>query len=273
MFFTAYIDDSGTAPDQKVANATAFLIPASRICRLEAEWELLKKKEGFTFFHTSEFVSKNPKWEFAKWDDKKRERVFRKILRICKSYGKNAISFTVNKEDFLDVVPEQLLKHMGKYPFTWAMRFVVSHLDEWRIWQRLNPRPEFRYVFARMGPPREARLEVVEVMEQAEYNAELNGNPGGYLRHGFEDPREIYGLQCMDVIAWTCYQTALEYFIDTPPHPFAKMAWKYFGGFNHPRDRWLHAVTVTRPKLKEFIARIEKDGTAIRMFEEWSKRK
>jgi hypothetical protein len=91
--FTAYIDDSGTDPQQQVANATVLIIPAARIVTLESEWNQLRKREGFSHWHTSEFVARNPKSEFANWDDPKHERVFRRVRELCKKYAAVATGF------------------------------------------------------------------------------------------------------------------------------------------------------------------------------------
>ncbi len=48
-FFSMYLDDSGTTPDQKVAVASALIVPAAQIRRLENEWNNLKKKEEFSY--------------------------------------------------------------------------------------------------------------------------------------------------------------------------------------------------------------------------------
>ncbi|MGA8503197.1 MAG: hypothetical protein WB683_16705, partial [Candidatus Sulfotelmatobacter sp.] len=53
--FTNYVDDSGTDPNQRVAIASGWIVPAARIVALEREWDRLKEKEGFTDFHTSVF--------------------------------------------------------------------------------------------------------------------------------------------------------------------------------------------------------------------------
>src|ERR1700756_2280593 len=84
VMFILYIDDSGTAPDQHVAIATALIIPAVQIIRLEKEWESFRVNEGFKCFHTSPFAARNPKTEFANWDDVKQERVLRRVRQISR---------------------------------------------------------------------------------------------------------------------------------------------------------------------------------------------
>src|SRR5271163_1372267 len=61
IMFALFVDDSGTDPSQHVAIATALVIPAIQIVRLEDEWEKFRKKESFKCFHTSELVTRNPK--------------------------------------------------------------------------------------------------------------------------------------------------------------------------------------------------------------------
>jgi hypothetical protein len=96
---TVFVDDSGTSPSQHVAIATGLLIPALDILRLEREWDTFKRKEEFSDFHTSEFVARNHKSEFAGWDDDKQKRVFARVRQIAKKYGVAAGSIAVNKQD------------------------------------------------------------------------------------------------------------------------------------------------------------------------------
>lgn len=99
-FFTAYIDDSGTAPDQKIASCTALIVPAKRLSSLEEEWKDFKIKEQFCDFHSSEFVARNHKSFFANWDDAKHMRVFDRAREITKKYGVKVWSFSVRKAEY-----------------------------------------------------------------------------------------------------------------------------------------------------------------------------
>jgi hypothetical protein len=48
--FTAYIDDSGTAPEQKVAIATALVMPAHRIIAFQSEWNTFIESGAYQIF-------------------------------------------------------------------------------------------------------------------------------------------------------------------------------------------------------------------------------
>jgi hypothetical protein len=85
--FSLYIDDSGTDPNQSIAIATALVIPAAQIIRLEREWDTLKQKHGFTEFHTSIFVARNHKSEFANWSEDQQKRLLSRVRQVSKKYG------------------------------------------------------------------------------------------------------------------------------------------------------------------------------------------
>src|ERR1700730_2017872 len=127
--FSLYIDDSGTSPSKPIAIATALIIPAQQIIRLENEWNALRKKYGFTEFHTSEFVARNSKSEFANWDEQKQERLFSRVRQISKKYGVRAVSIAVNKKDYDEVVPQSYRSYIGKEHYTWAIRQLIANLD------------------------------------------------------------------------------------------------------------------------------------------------
>jgi len=147
--FTVYIDDSGTSPSQHIAIATALIIPAAQIIRLEKEWATLAGREGFTDFSMAEFVAANPKSEFANWNGDKQERVFRRIRQISKKYGLRAFSVAVNKKDYDSIVPDALRSWIGQYHYTWAVHHLLSFLNLWR--SESIGRPPFEYVFHWMG--------------------------------------------------------------------------------------------------------------------------
>jgi len=126
--FTLYIDDSGTDPNQHVAIATALIIPAAQIIRLEREWDTLKQKHGFTEFHTSVFVARNYKSEFANWTEDQQERLFSRVRQISKKYGVRAVSIAVNKKDYDEVVPAELRSYFGKHHYSWAVRQLLANL-------------------------------------------------------------------------------------------------------------------------------------------------
>jgi hypothetical protein len=98
--FTAYIDDSGTAPEQKVAIATALVMPAHRIIAFQSEWNTFIEKWGISDFHASQCAVANSKSDFAGWDEAKVKTVFKRIRQIIKKYGLRSISLAVHKSDY-----------------------------------------------------------------------------------------------------------------------------------------------------------------------------
>ena len=262
VMFTVFIDDSGTSPSQSVAIATALIIPAKKLLQLESEWGNLKDKFGFTEFRTSEFAARNAKREYGSWDDEKRKKLFQRVVQITKKYGVKAFTHAVNKRDFDEVAPEKIKFYLGRHHYTWAVRHIVAHVDDWL---RRHRHPPCEWVFQWMGSPREERrVEVESVMDQAQYVADRMNLGGVYTNYSFRYSRDIPGLQCVDAVAWVSYQHALLLFRDTPPHEFAQVGWRDFTA-----NGWLSGRTILRDKLKKSFDQAMSDEKHFQFMKDW----
>lgn len=276
--FTVYLDDSGTSPDQKIANATALIIPADKILDMEQELAVLKKKEGFTDFHTSVFVARNPKSEFANWSDGKQKRVFRRMRQITRKYTPQIFSLAVNKADYDSILPTEFRKYSGNH-YTWALRHILPFVQMWRV--PFPDIPPYEWVFDWMEKHDPGRKEIETVMEQAEDQAQIQRNvKGDYINYHFRSRKLVAGLQCADLVAWTNYQFALKAYFKKPLHPLARIAWDDFmampasnpPGYPEPID-WNHSIMIKTDHLKAWIVKELADGTSLKYFREWAARK
>lgn len=268
-FFHAYIDDSGTDPSQQVANATVLIVPSARIPALESEWNRLKAKEGFSYWHTAEFSARNPKSEFAAWSDVKHQRVFRKVRAICKKFCVQSMSFSVCKKDYDEVVLP-ILPFADKHHYSWAIRSLLSHTEKWRHWRKTLP---LQYVFSWMGEKRknERRREIEDILDQAEEESRGNGNAGEFEHWTFARPQETPALQCVDALAWTVYQYGLLAFCKKPLYADARIAMEDFG--KHMNGKWGFDVTITRRALQRWAEQEAADGRSERKLKAWKERK
>jgi hypothetical protein len=269
--FTAYLDDSGTEPNARVAIATAYIIPTQKIKNLESEWSSFCAKEGFSSIHTSELVALNKNSEYAKWDRGKQAHVLNRVRQITLKYGvARAFSFAANKKDYEEIIPKYFRGYIGMHAFTWAARQVISQID---YWHSLGPKSQFEFVFDWMGKPKdERRIEIEKVMEQSEIVATERGNSGLYRDYRFGSRKDTPGLQCVDVMSWTCYQQALLKFYAIPMKPFAADCWKDYGG-DLGKEAWLQAITVKRDNLKTWIEKEISHGKSIERFQQMEKGK
>ena len=268
-FFHAYIDDSGTDPKQQVANATVLIIPSDRIPALESDWNRLRTKEGFSYWHTSEFVARNPESEFADWSRVKHQRVFRKVRSICKKYCVQPMSFSVYKADYDEVVLP-LLPFADKHHYSWAIRSLLARTEKWRQHKQTLA---LEYVFSWMGEKRknERRREIEDILDQAEEEAKAKGNPGEFEHWSFRRPQEIPALQCADALAWTIYQYGQLAFCKKPLCDDARIAWDDFGRYMN--GEWGFDVTMTRANLKKWADAEAADGRSEKKLREWKERK
>jgi hypothetical protein len=273
-YFSAFLDDSGTDPNQRVAIGTALVVPAARIPALDKEWGVLQRRHGFTDFHTSEFVARNPKSDFVNWSKDKQQVVFRRVRQITKKYGVRIYSFAVNKSDYDEVIPVDLRRHIGGH-YAWAIRHLLSHLVAWRVSRRVaHP---LQYLFDWEQPSSPTRREIDKIMEQAERQAAKMEPPltGEYLQYDFRPRKDHPGLQCVDSLAWMFYQVSLAAFCGTPCNPFATVAWDDFGttlkGDVAGLDEWITAMSITRDDLKRWMddeAKTHKTRDVFAEFEE-----
>lgn len=265
--FTVYIDDSGTAPDQQVAIATALVIPAARIVALDREWENLTVKESFDNFHMSECVALNKSSCFALWDQDKQRRVISRVRQIGKKFGLAAASLAINKSDYDELLSDALRKYAGRYHYTWAIRNMIGLLDKWVA--AFNVTPPLEYIYDWMDPKaqKKQKAEIDTVMAQAEAHARERGDSGRYANYGFRKRQNIPALQCSDAIAWTCYQFALFAINKTPLSKVAQECWDDFYG--HRNNTWLYAATMTREQLQDWIEREQRDGRGLERFRAW----
>lgn len=246
LMFTVFVDDSGTDPNQKVAIASALLVPGKRFLALEQEWENLKEKESFECFHSSEAIARNPKSEFAKWDDGKLDRVLSRVRGISKKYGTRIFSLAVNKADYDDAVHPELKEAFGRYHYTWAVRSVVQFFAEWSD-QRSGVPIEYIFDFMGSDSQKQAKSEIETVMKQAELL-----NPGRFAGHySFRNRCELPSLQCTDLIAWSCYKFALHKYQNVPLNQFAKDS---FEDCESKGDKWFVPMTSTRQELARWSA-------------------
>ena len=249
VMFTAYIDDSGTSTTQPVAIASAIIIPSKRISALESVWVKLAEKHGFTDFHTAVCVARNPKSEFANWDEKKVKAVIARIRQISKKFGVKAFSVAVNKADYDHVIPVEIKAVGGAQHYTWAVRHLIRLLDLWGADTGMSIPYEyiFDWIDPKSGKVEKSEIETVLAQEDTIH-------PGRYEGHyAFKKRRDFAGLQCADLLAWSCYQFALNKFKGVPLSPIADES---FTDFERPfplDKEWLTALTVTRPNLEDWI--------------------
>jgi hypothetical protein len=247
---------------------------------MEREWDNLKKKEGFADFHTSVFVARNYKSEFATWDDAKQKRVFRRICQITKKYATQVLSFAAKKDDYDTLVPDELRQYSGKYHYSWAMRHIASFAELWRRDRHIVEPYEWMFDWMEKNDP--ARKEIEAVMEQAEEQSrKLRGVEHDYEHFDFRPRASLAGLQCADLVAWTNYNLALDKFFNSPPNPFAKFAQSEFNSMPigqspsiHPKCvEWNFAVMLKPNHLADWATREMEDGRSIVKFRDWHERK
>ena len=269
--FTVYVDDSGTDPNQAVAIASAWIVAGRRIISLEKEWDALRKKEGFSSWHTAHFLAKNKECEAVNWDDRKLDRVFRRVRQIAKKYGVKVISFAVAKREYDEAIPPDLRKYSGRFHYTWAIRNLLDRIIGWR--RRRSILLPLEYVFDWQDPKaeKEKKCEIEAAVEQAEEAATEAGFPGEFENFIFRRREKIPGLQCSDLLAWTAFQQVLSVLGEKPLSKNADTAWADFDAHLHPE--WREVLFIRKSELQRWVNTPEAVAHTRDWFEKWAAKK
>jgi Protein of unknown function (DUF3800) len=267
-FITAFLDDSGTAPDQRIAICSAILIPATRIDTLERQWRIFTEKNGFLDFHASECAARNYKSQYASWDDKKLRRVFLRVRQFCKTFGVHTYGFAVHKKSFEEEIPPILRENIGSH-YTWAVRQVVTSIETWRRMRKIKEQIQYIYDWEDIGSPE--RFEIDEVMGQS--GEQLGEKP----QHDYKERKKIPSLQCADFMAWLSFQLGNDNFYQVPLNPLAVEALKdlenyYPAGKCPPFKKWFQVRTIQRAELRRWASEEAKNPQTIERFADWRRR-
>ena len=131
--FSLYIDDSGSAPEHKMAVACGIIVPALQIARLDAEWNRFVAKEEIQDFHASECLARNPRSAFAAWDDDHVGRVFARVRQITFKYSVKGFCIAIKKSDYEELVTPEMKQAVGHSYFTWAVSSVLGLAHDWAM--------------------------------------------------------------------------------------------------------------------------------------------
>lgn len=244
VMFNVYIDDSGTAPDQRIVIASALIMPAKQILALESNWKGFKDKYGIgpKGFHASEFAHRNPKNDSASWDERELENAFQRVQQLTIKYSTRAISYALTKTDYNEVVPEKWRNFTGNNHYVWVVRHVLRIIEMWS--EGFEWRSNLEYIFDfEAGPTKSA-------IDQAMSQLELL-KPGCYEgRYSFRKRPEWAGLQCADLFAWACLGGARLTFENTPIHPLAESTLR---AYRKQPNNWMIAGANSREDLRKSV--------------------
>ncbi len=180
--------------------------------------------------------------------------------------GSKPSSFAVYKNDYDELVPQDMRKDWGRFHYTWAIRNVIGAIDKWRPYHGIEKPIE--YIFDWEKPGTEPRKEIEDVMEQAE---EISGRLGLYTNYTFHKRRLFPGLHCVDTLGWVSYQTALNVFCKKPMVPDAKVGWQDFR--RHDKHGWRVAGTIKRTDLERLVREDKANSISRRFYDEWRSKK
>lgn len=268
-FFTAYLDDSGTAREHPVATASALIIPACAIERLDENWGRFIKKHGIPDFHAAACAALTSKEKhYSHWDDAKKSHIFMRVRQFCTRFGVQVFGFAVHKNTYDELVPESFRHYGGDY-YSWALRNVIKKIHDWKIGRGIKEPIEHIFDWQEIGDP--VRDEIDDLIGQyTEFDGEIH--------HDFQKRKQVPALQCADLIAWICFQLAMERLHGKPMNQYADDVLKSLetyrpsGEIASINKRWFQLVTIEKRELEFWINLEMRNGTSLAKFQDWYKR-
>jgi hypothetical protein len=241
--FTIYIDDSGTAPEQKIAVAAGIVIPAARIPKFESEWnKFLKQEQIPDGFHASECLARNQHSPFSDWDDKRVRRVFASVRQLTVRFFVKGFCIGIHKQDYDEVLTPELKSAVGDSHYTWALSSVIGHAED----LSKEKKTPMTYVFDNAG--KVLRREVTDALEFMEAM-----EPGRFSGNWIFGKRSaIPALQAVDLFAWTCFQQFRRVRFDTP---ISVIADETDLGYEEGRNgQWRIVQSLSREGIEKWVA-------------------
>jgi hypothetical protein len=258
--FSIYIDDSGSAPEQKFAIAAGIVFPAKRLEAFEREWNALLEKEGIQELHASECVAHNAHSDFADWDDDCSERVLLRAQQIIFKYSVKAFSIGIHKQDYNEAVPKEMWLSVSQSHYVWALSSVLGLSYDWAT----SHSTPMEYVFDNAS-----KAEKRDIQEAIDYSETIySGHFAGH--YSFRSRKEVSGLQAADLYAWVNYQVACDTRFGIPIKPAAEKLWFPFIFRN--QKNWCTIQSLSREGIEMWVKKTHGSPEDLRLREYKQKR-
>ena len=240
--FTIYMDDSGTAPEHKIAIASGIIFPALQIRNLQSEWDKFIHKEQIPDFHASECLARNPHSPFASWSDERVRRVFARIRQITFKYSVQGFCIAIYKKDYDELLTPDMKLAVGESHYSWAVSSVIGLARDWAFTHGVP----MEYVFDTAEKSVKRELDDAMQFIESQY-------PGEFVGHySFRNRKEVPALQATDLFAWTCFQAARKARVGHQPHPIAhESALAYYAAKG---GQWWVVQSLNREGIEKWVA-------------------
>jgi hypothetical protein len=195
-----YFDDSGTDRGTPVAVAACYVASKVQWDEFVKNWDKAREEEGFDVFHMAEFVAKPQMGHkpFCDWDNKKKERVYRRLASTINCRVRKGFALAVPKKPFDEYAFPEFKEQYAADHYTWAAKSVIGLLEEWR--QQYKVSSPMQYVFDR-GSLGQKQIEQIwnDYSSHPTARSKYGIVPGGVM---FQDKSMFKPLQAADILAW-----------------------------------------------------------------------
>jgi len=248
---TVYFDDSGTHNESPITVIGGWIAPIQQWKKFIKEWNKAKAEYGFGELHTANFMFNNKNSEFAdkdEWNDAKKKIVLQRLESIILQRVSHGFCLRVVKKDHSELIPQELKKTVGNFPYTYALRGAIGFMENWR--KKIGITEPTEYIFDTMTKGA-AKTEINRVFEEAIQMENTLHKYGIYKGwHSFRDSEEILPLQAADMLAWLSLRAYMYEHNRSSMPQFAIETWNRL-----LLSKKLYAKAQTRENLREFMSK------------------
>jgi hypothetical protein len=135
---------------------------------------------------------------FCRWDNTKKERVYRRLATIINENKRIGIACAVPKK-FYDQCSDYIHEHYGKEHYTFAIRMLLNQILTWREKSLISA--EMRYIFdwEMNGSSKRGEIDAIWEHMHPVWSEKLGRSGNGY---SFQHKEAVKPLQAADILAW-----------------------------------------------------------------------
>lgn len=199
----AFLDESGTHAGSLVTAVAGYLIPADSVALLENEWTELLALHELSELHMKEFVP--PHGKYAHWNDAKKRSLLEPLISLIHKYSVVGVGAAVEMDEFMRTTHTRAhakAPQLVESPYEWCVRQCMWQVVRWA------DKNEYTGVVAYtldQGDPNQqgARRSFDATKENQSFREKYRL---GTLE--FADSRDVYAIQCADLLAYEMYKEA-----------------------------------------------------------------
>jgi len=248
-----------------VAVAACYIASKKQWDEFTRSWREVAQQDGFGYFHMTDFMlnpvsvdwdrvkPRSPLLWYRDWDSDTRRRVYTHLAGIICARTRHAFGVTISKQDYDELIPHEMRRHMGTDHYAWAIKILIGSIGIWR--KKWGGKRPMQYVFSNVPKGKGTKRDILGILESARLDDPDSEEKYGIVQDGFgfQDMKAFPPLQAADILAWNL----LDHYnnVVVPDKDDLLYTSRWFRPLRLDRPNSLGFIT--REQMEEFSGRVE----------------